>query len=77
VPNSNDGDDDDRAEFIGNMSTQVSHVLDNPDEFWIAHEVTSNPTMVFVAADGSTERHQGGLGPQELLERVEALADTA
>ncbi len=74
VPNIDDGSDDDRLEFIGNMSTQVSHVLEEPDEFWVAHRVTSNPTVVFVSADGSAEAHVGALGPQGLLERVEALS---
>ncbi len=59
------------------MSTQISHVLDNPDEFWIAHRVTGNPASVFVAADGSTSIHLGTLGPQELTKRLEELAATA
>jgi hypothetical protein len=29
--------------------------------------------MVFVAADGSIERHAGALGPQRLLERLNQL----
>ncbi|MGI9609859.1 MAG: hypothetical protein ACR2NL_06155 [Acidimicrobiia bacterium] len=77
VPNIDDGDEEDRAKFMLNMSTRISHVLDDPDEFWIAHGVTGNPAMVFVAADGTTEQHHGAVGPQELLERVEALAAAA
>jgi len=74
VPNIDDGDEEDRATFMLNMSTQISHVLDDPDEFWIAHGVSGNPATVFVAADGSTEIHLGTLGPQGFVERLEALA---
>ncbi len=59
------------------MSTQVSHVLDDPDEFWRAHGVFGNPASVFVSADGSTEVHLGALGPQEFVERLKQLAATA
>ena len=65
---------EDRADFTGQMSTQISHVMDNPEEFWIAHGVTGNPASVFVAADGSTELHLGVLGPQRLVERLKAIA---
>lgn len=76
MPNSDDGDDDDRQVFMDAMSTQVSHVLENPDEFWRAHQITGNPATVFVAADGSTTTHLGAMGPQEFLAKVEALAAT-
>lgn len=74
MTNIDDGDDEDRAEFMSDMSTQISHVLDNPDEFWFAHGITGNPATVFVSADGSTETHLGTLGPQGLLARLEELA---
>ncbi len=73
VPNPDDGDDTDRREFIEAMSTQISHVLEDPGSVWANYKVTSQPTMVFVSADGSTEVHTGGLGPQGLLERLKAL----
>lgn len=59
-----------------NMRTQISHVLHDPAEFWIAHQVTGNPTTVFVSADGSFDRHNGNLYAQELLTKVEALSGT-
>lgn len=59
------------------MSTQVSQVLEDPDEFWRAHQVTGNPAAVFVSADGTTETHLGAMGPQDLLARLEALAASA
>lgn len=59
------------------MSTQVSHVLDDPDEFWRAHQVLGNPASVFVSADGTSELHLGALGPQEFVARLEALAAAA
>lgn len=77
MPNLDDGSDDDRDEFMAGMSTQVSHVLDNPDEFWIAHRVTGNPTAVYVSADGSTEMITGARGPQELLKNLQTLAANA
>ena len=48
------------------------HIIVAP--LWVEYQVTSQPTMVFIAADRSTETHSGALGPQGLLERVEALA---
>ena len=56
------------------MSTQISHVLDDPGELWLTHGVVSQPTMIFVAADGTTEMHTGALGPQGLVDRLKALA---
>ena len=76
VPNPDDGDDADRADFIAGMSTQVSHVLDDPGSVWIEHEVVSQPSWIFVSSDGSHELHTGGLGPQRLLEQLEAMATT-
>lgn len=76
MPNSADGDDADKAAFINDMSTQISHVLDDPGELWDEYGITSQPSMVFVAADGSWERRTGALGPQGLLERVRDLAET-
>ena len=76
VTNAADGDDFDKQAFIEGMSTPISHVLANPQELWVEYQVTSQPTMVFIAADGSTETHSGALGPQGLLERVNALAAT-
>lgn len=55
------------------MSTEIPHVLDDPGELWTEHGVTSQPSMVFVAADGTVEKRTGALGPQGLLERVKAL----
>lgn len=57
------------------MSTPISHVFDDPGSVWVEHGVVSQPTMVFVAADGTVDVHTGGLGPQGLLERVKALAE--
>ena len=73
MPNADDGNDADRQEFMDGMSTQVSHVLNNPAEIWVEHLVLSQPTTIFVSSDGSVEVHTGGLGPQKLLERVQAL----
>lgn len=76
VPNPDDGDDADRAAFAEQMSTQVSHVFDDPGALWVEHQVLSQPTTIFVAADGTTEVHTGGLGPQGLLERVQSIASS-
>ncbi len=56
------------------MSTPIPHILDDPGQLWTDHEVLSQPTMIFVAADGSVERNTGALGPQGLLAKVEELA---
>lgn len=74
MPNPDDGNDADKADFIAAMSTQVSHVLDGPGELWLEYGVVSQPAMVFVTADGTRTMHTGGLGPQDLLARVEELA---
>lgn len=58
------------------MSTQVSHVFSDPGEFWVEYQVLSQPTTIFVHADGTIETHTGGLGPQGLLERVQAIASS-
>jgi len=73
VPNPDDGDDADKAQFIDGMSTQISHVLEDPAEFWQRFEVVSQPAMVFIAADGSAERVVGGTNAQALLQRVDDL----
>jgi len=73
VTNPNDGGEEQWQEFIGGMSTPVPHILEGAGELWRDYGVTSQPTMVFVAADGSIERHAGALGPQRLLERLNQL----
>lgn len=77
VPNPDDGDDAAKADFIGAMSTQISHVLDDPGELWLDYAVVSQPTMVFVAADGTRTTHTGALGPQKLVERLKEMAAAA
>lgn len=74
MPNPTEGTDSAKQDFIDQMSTQVSHVLDDPGALWDNYEILSQPTMVFVAADGTFERSTGALGPQGLLARAEALA---
>jgi len=74
VPNPGDGDDAARASFAEQMSSQIPHVFDDPGSLWAEHGVLSQPTMVFVAADGSTERRSGSLGPQRLLAKARELA---
>lgn len=73
IPHPDNGGDDDIARFIGDMSTQISHVLDDPGALWLEYGVTSHPTMLSVSADGSIERMPAGLGALGLLEEVEAL----
>jgi len=74
VPNPDDGSDDDRQAFMAQMSTQVAHVLDDPGSLWREHGVLSQPAMVFVNADGTTELRTGSLGPEDLLERAKSMA---
>lgn len=57
------------------MRTQVSHVFDNPDEFWVEQGVINQPGWVFVSADGTAERVSGTVPSRELIARLEALAD--
>jgi len=56
------------------MNPQVSHILDDPLDVWREYSVVSQPTMVFVAADGTQELHAGGIDANDLLDRVRALA---
>jgi len=73
VPNPNDGDDAARQAFIDQMSTPVPQILDDPGSIWVEHGVLSQPSWVFVSADGTADLHIGGLGPQGLLERLQSL----
>lgn len=74
VPNPGDGDDAARIAFADQMSSRIPHVFDDPGSLWTAHEVLSQPTMVFVAADGTTEKRTGSLGPQGLVAKMRELA---
>ena len=76
-----DGDNDlqgfkNRQAFINRMSPPISHVLEDPGEIWLTYGVVSQPSMVFVNADGTFERNTGGLGREALLARATALSDT-
>lgn len=55
------------------MSTQIPHVIDGAADLWIEHGISSQPSMVFVSADGSTDVRVGSLGPQGLQNRAQAL----
>jgi hypothetical protein len=74
VPNPAEGDDADKQAFIDAMSSPISHVLDDPGALWDEFAISSQPSMVFVAADGTWERRTGALGNTRLLERVKAMA---
>lgn len=74
MPNGAEGSADDKQAFIDAMSSPIPHVLDDPEELWAAFEITSQPSMVFVAADGTWERRTGAIGNTGLLERVKAMA---
>lgn len=73
VTNLESGDDRARDRFISNMKVQIPHVLDQPFEIWEEYGVHSQPSMVFVNADGTFERHTGRLDPPDLLERANLL----
>ncbi len=74
MPNPAEGDDADKQAFIDAMSSPISHVLDDPGALWDEFAISSQPSMVFVAADGTWERRTGALGNTRLLERVKAMA---
>jgi len=73
VPSPFDGTPEQWQTFADGMSTPISHVFDNPQEIWTEYDVVSQPTMIFVAADGTLTRFVGGVGPTKLLERVDEL----
>jgi len=73
VTSPTDDDDRKRMQFITQMKVQVPHVLDGADKIWAEYGVTSQPAMVFVAADGTWERELGRKDPVELLDRVNEL----
>jgi hypothetical protein len=73
VTNLESGDDRARDKFISNMRVQIPHVLDEPFEIWTDFGVHSQPSMVFVKADGTWERHTGHIEPPDLLDRANAL----
>ena len=72
-PNPNDGSDADKQAFIDGMSTPISHVLDTPGDVWHEYAILSQPSWVFVSADGSVDTLVGSLGPQGLVDRLESL----
>ena len=74
VPDPGDGSEAQQEEFIARMNPQVSHVLDEPLELWVDYEVLTQPTMVFVSADGTQDLHSGGIDAQDLLDRAKELA---
>ena len=76
VPNAAEGDDADKQAFIAAMSSPIPHVLDDPAALWDEFGITSQPSMVFVAVDGTWERRTGAIGNTGLLERLKAMADT-
>ena len=55
------------------MTVQVPHVLENAHEVWAEYGVVNQPSMVFVAADGTWERHVGRQDPLDFLARANAL----
>lgn len=73
VTNPESGDDRARDKFISNMRVQIPHVLDEPFEIWEDYGVHSQPSMVFINADGTWERHTGRFDPPDLLVRANAL----
>ena len=77
VTNPGDGSDDDRNDFILGMSSQIPHVLVEAGEVWADFGIVSQPSMVFVAADGSWERDVGRQDPNDLLARSRELVDTS
>ena len=73
VTNEDDGDDRKRQQFIEQMKVQIPHVLDGAAEVWAEYGVTSQPSMVFVNADGTFERRLGRHDPPELLDLANEL----
>ncbi len=74
VPNPNSSDEG-IAEFISKMDGNISHILKDPAELWAEHGVVTQPAMVFVAADGTTEVRFRSSGRTGLLWRIEELAE--
>ncbi len=68
VTNEEDGDDRERRRFIEPMKIQIPHVIAGAAEVWAEYGVVSQPSMVFVNADGTYERRLGRHDPPELLE---------
>ena len=74
VPNAAEGSLADKQAFIDAMSSPIPHVLDDPGALWEEFAISSQPSMVFVAADGTWERRTGAIGNTGLLQRVKDLA---
>jgi hypothetical protein len=55
------------------MQVQIPHVLEGSGDIWTEYGVVSQPSMVFVNADGTWERQLGRHDPVELLDRANAL----
>lgn len=62
---------------MARIKPPVSHVLEQPLDIWTEFEVITQPSMVFVSADGTQEIHSGAIDAFDLLERAEALAAEA
>jgi len=54
------------------MRVQIPHVLEASSAVWAQYDVVSQPSMVFVNADGTWERRLGRHDPIELLDLANA-----
>ena len=56
------------------MNPQVAHILDEPLDVWRDREVLTQPSMIFIDADGNSTLHSGGIDAMDLLNRAKELA---
>lgn len=64
----------DMQEFVSDTGTDgFTHVADSDGTLWTQFGVVSQPSFVFVSADGSAERVTGGLDAGQLRQAAESL----
>lgn len=51
------------------------HVIDHTN-LWSSFEITSQPAFAFIDDDGSIETHLGRMNYAEMVDRIEALAQS-
>lgn len=74
IPDPSDGTEEKQQEFMARMRPQVSHILDDPIRVWQERQVLTQPSMIFIDADGTATLHSGSIDAMDLLNRAKELA---
>ncbi|MGI9577796.1 MAG: redoxin domain-containing protein [Microthrixaceae bacterium] len=69
------GGTDEMAGFVSDTGTEsLRHIVDSDGAIWRDFGIIGQPAFAFVNDDGTAEVFVGGLGKEQLVERMNALA---